>query len=225
MNMHMHRPELIERLLAGPYDELYAARPDNILWGDQPSRLVQQFLSTQSNGGRALDVGCGDGANALSLETSGFDVVGVDISSLALRGLRNRFALRGRQTRGKYLNEDVIEFPSHGIHNSFDCIVSCGLFHCLPSDIRVEAHRALFELSLNPKGMILFSCLTNAIPLPRVHGTDTIQLATRDELEALFHEWDLVQSEYGIIDDSHHPVIGNHRHSIFWAIAKRKESP
>jgi 2-polyprenyl-3-methyl-5-hydroxy-6-metoxy-1,4-benzoquinol methylase len=58
-----------------------------------PSRFVQEIFSTGAwplAPGRALDVACGKGRNALFLAAQGFDVTGIDISSVALEEARRR---------------------------------------------------------------------------------------------------------------------------------------
>ena len=145
MNMHIHELQQVEQIGSGPYDALYASSPENILWGETPSRLVSQYLRLSSRGSKALDVGCGDGVNALALEENEFDVVGVEISSIALAGLRNRFRRKKRVPAGRYLNESVVGFLSRTSEPRFDLIVSCGVFHCLSPRHRVRQHRELFD--------------------------------------------------------------------------------
>jgi ubiquinone/menaquinone biosynthesis C-methylase UbiE len=227
MNIHsptngeVHAGAVTGHPLLGPYDTLYASRPEHILWGERPSRLVDQFLNETPPGKHALDLGCGDGVNALALEVAGLSVLGVDISYLALAGLRNRFARSGRKPLGTYLNADVRTLPNYGQDNKFDCIVSCGLFQCLDPNTRVEWHRALFERLLSPTGTILFSCLTNGIPLQPDHHTNNLYLVETNEIDRVFEGWMLLHAASGTIHDSHRPIVGEHQHSVFWGIAKR----
>src|SRR4029077_15802060 len=200
MNIALHGPQLQRRLSVGPYDRLYAARPDNILWGDNPSRVVQKFLEKSVNDGLVLDAGCGDGANSVALERNGFSVVGLDISSLALRGLMNRFARHKQRCVGTYFNEDVNDFILGQQYFEFDCIVSCGLFHCLANERRVRSHRLLLERFLRPGGTFLFSSLTNEIPLPVDHKTPGIYLPALDEIYKILDGMEIMHSEAGAID-------------------------
>jgi SAM-dependent methyltransferase len=59
-----------------------------------PSELLVEWLP-QLTKGRALDVACGVGRNALYLSTSGYDVDAIDISSIALECLRKAARTRG----------------------------------------------------------------------------------------------------------------------------------
>ncbi|MBI5747375.1 MAG: methyltransferase domain-containing protein [Nitrospirae bacterium] len=49
----------------------------------EPSRLLAQLLTLLPKG-RALDIACGEGRNAIFLAKSGYEVDAVDISSVAL---------------------------------------------------------------------------------------------------------------------------------------------
>jgi tellurite methyltransferase len=60
---------------------------------DAPVPLVVQFAS--SAGGRALDLACGSGRNALYLAELGWEVTAVDGSPVAVDVLRSRAAQRG----------------------------------------------------------------------------------------------------------------------------------
>ena len=67
--------------------------------------------------GRILDVGCGAGRHSLYLQNKGFDVVGIDISPLALKVCK----LRGLH-RSKLLPVDAAEYRP----DSFDTIIMMG---------------------------------------------------------------------------------------------------
>lgn len=84
------------------WDERYAT-------GDyQPRTWSTQFLeqwASQFKTGRALVIACGTGRNALYLAEQGFDVVGVDISTVALEKARAEAVARGLSV--EFWNEDL----------------------------------------------------------------------------------------------------------------------
>lgn len=55
----------------------------DLLWGIEPNRFVAAELA-EASPGRALDVGCGEGRNAIWLAGRGWHVVGVDFSERGL---------------------------------------------------------------------------------------------------------------------------------------------
>ncbi len=64
------------------WDETYAEH-DTQLWSGKPNGSVVVEVSKLTPG-RAPDVGCGEGADALWLAKQGWEVTGVDISSVAI---------------------------------------------------------------------------------------------------------------------------------------------
>lgn len=74
-------------------------RPDRRRWnerfsrkgytfGKEPNPFLRRYLRFLPEGGRALDLACGEGRNAVFLARKGFEVVGVDISKVGLRKAR-----------------------------------------------------------------------------------------------------------------------------------------
>jgi len=211
----VHREAI--RKQSGPYDILYGAAPQQILWRTGSSRLLAH-LPNDGTSISVLDAGCGDGCNAVELERRGFDVVGVDVSQLALRGLRNRFARARINPRGRYERKDVRTFLS--VDRKFDVLLSTGLFQCLERPTRIAVHRRL-QRCVRPGGLVLFSCLTDEIPLPNDHKTPNISLATFDELKRLFKGWEVLSEIKSQIDDAHEPLVRPHRHSVSWIVARK----
>lgn len=72
----------------------------------QPSEMLQEWIA-RIPPGRALDVACGAGRNALYLASHGFDVDAVDISGDAL--LRARESARQRGLHINFLEHDLDE--------------------------------------------------------------------------------------------------------------------
>lgn len=66
---------------ATDWDKRYAEA--DLVWGAPPNRYVVQHTTALPQG-RALDLACGEGRNALWLATRGWAVTGVDFSAVAL---------------------------------------------------------------------------------------------------------------------------------------------
>jgi SAM-dependent methyltransferase len=67
---------------AGYWNELYGSKES--LWSGRPNtQLVEQVQGLEP--GTALDVGCGEGADAIWLAQLGWSVTGIDISVVALQ--------------------------------------------------------------------------------------------------------------------------------------------
>lgn len=70
---------------ARDWDERYGEKP--LLWSKGPNRFVAEELADLEPGS-ALDVACGEGRNAVWLAEQGWEVTGVDFSSVALERAR-----------------------------------------------------------------------------------------------------------------------------------------
>jgi SAM-dependent methyltransferase len=100
--------------------------------------------------GRALDLGCGEGADAVWLAERGWDVVAVDISDTALGRAQKAAESRGVADRIEFVQLDLSDsFPD----GAFD-LVSSQFLH---STVYLDRQRALENAlaALRPGGLLL----------------------------------------------------------------------
>jgi tellurite methyltransferase len=117
------RGDLIRRL-----DSHY--RREDHVFGIEPSAGIKEALPFLVSG-KVLDLGSGDGRNALFLAHQGFDVTAVDIAPTAISNL-TRYAARSRlQSRVKGVVADIERFEIEG---PFENIVSTFTLHFLPKE-------------------------------------------------------------------------------------------
>ena len=74
--------------------------------------------------GRAVDLGCGTGANTLFLADHGFDAVGVDFSSAAIEQAERAARDRGLRGRTRFVVGDVTAERIPGVDGPFDLVVA-----------------------------------------------------------------------------------------------------
>jgi SAM-dependent methyltransferase len=87
------------------WDERYAA--STRVWSGKPnSRLVEQVTGLAP--GRALDVGCGEGADVVWLAQRGWEVTGADVSQVALDRAAAHAADEGVGERTSWARVDVV---------------------------------------------------------------------------------------------------------------------
>ncbi|WP_313675717.1 class I SAM-dependent methyltransferase [Mycolicibacterium sp.] len=90
------------------WEEHYNARPQ--VWSGKVNTQLAAIAPT-IGGGRALDLGCGEGADAIWLAEQGWTVVAVDVSDTALGRARAAAEARGVGDR--------IDFQQHELTGSF----------------------------------------------------------------------------------------------------------
>ena len=69
------------------WDTRYAAH--DLVWGAAPNRFVEEAFAAAPARGRALDLACGEGRNSIWLAERGWQVTGVDFSSVAIERARH----------------------------------------------------------------------------------------------------------------------------------------
>lgn len=107
-----------------------------LLWTAEPNRLFAAEVASLEPG-RALDVACGEGRNAVWLAERGWRVTGVDFADVALAKAAELAAARGVAV--EWLLGDVLELSPEP--RSFDLVVV--LYLQLPADeLEVALRRA-----------------------------------------------------------------------------------
>ncbi len=96
--------------------------------------------------GRALDLGCGSGANAVELARRGWDVVGVDFVAAAIEAANRRS--RDAGTTPRFVHGDVSALRDCGINGPFDLVIDVGCYHSIPVGIRDAYAREVAALTL-----------------------------------------------------------------------------
>ena len=99
--------------------------------------------------GRALDLGCGPGRNAVYLASQGFEVDAVDLSPVAVAWGEDRAREAGVGVR--FLCGDAFALPAAELSGPYDLVVDSGCFHHLPPHRRVS-YLALLDRVLAPGG-------------------------------------------------------------------------
>ena len=89
----------------------YAA--SDLVWGAEPNRFVVAELAGRKPQGRALDLACGEGRNAIWLAEQGWTVTAVDFSDVAIE--RARQLAERRSIDVEWLRADLASYvPSEG---------------------------------------------------------------------------------------------------------------
>ena len=120
---------------------------DELVWRAEPNRFLVEEVEGLTPG-RALDVACGEGRNAVWLASRGWKVVGVDFSSVALAKARRMAEDRGADV--EWVEADVVSWiPLRGV---FD-LVAVMYLH-VPADQRRQV-LANAAAALAPGGVLL----------------------------------------------------------------------
>jgi SAM-dependent methyltransferase len=209
------------------WDSLYDARP--ALWSGNPNHHLVTEVDALSPG-TALDVGAGEGADAIWLATRGWRVTAVDISTVALARATSDATRAGPEVAGRidWVHRDLLVWKLP--EDQFD-LVSVHFFHLAP-----EPRRALFGrlasavvaggtlLIVGHSSHGLHSSAHDG-PDHRVEGSmmPADYFFTGDEIAAQLdlEEWEIVTSAEIEREPARFPEGPGHTHDIVFRATRR----
>jgi SAM-dependent methyltransferase len=158
---------------------------------DLLSFLEQRDVTPQTHP-RAVDLGCGSGANVVHLAESGFDAYGIDFSPVAVRKANERASEAG--VTPTFVIGDLTAESIDGVDGPFDLLVDFGTLDDMRGEKRRAMARTITRLS-RPGSLFLEYCFFGrAEDLPRIsfRGTSRMSHIAPGELEELFGEhWEV----------------------------------
>lgn len=132
--------------------------PSAWVFGTHPE-LATMVESGRIKVGRAVDLGCGVGREAIYLASKGFDVTGVDISPTAIDMARRAVAEAG--AHADFLVDDVTTMTR--VEGPFDLVVDYGTFNDLDDRSRNEYMQTALRLT-KPGSHVVLMCFDNKVP-------------------------------------------------------------
>ncbi len=129
--------------MENPYDDRYRS---SSYWDEEPTTIAKRFVeylptlkeAFPSERIRIVDLGCGDGRDAIFFAQQGIEVTGVDSSPTGLAQLREKAERVGLGSLVRCVQGDLVRYRPD---NDYHAIVSSGALHYVPP----ESRRSLFE--------------------------------------------------------------------------------
>src|SRR4029077_735284 len=138
------------------WDDRYGSA--DALWSGNPNPRLIEYASDLT-AGTALDVGCGEGADAIWLAARGWHVTGIDISTVALTRAATRAAEAGTDVadRTRWRQVDLMSWrgstSTDGVGTAAFDLVSAQYMH-LPRPALRSVHGSL-AAAVRPGGTLL----------------------------------------------------------------------
>src|SRR3954452_13968998 len=126
---HDHDTHTQQDIDPGPYDEPFweeRYRYQSAIWSGRPNWVLVAEIADASPG-TALDVGCGEGGDAIWLAQQGWTVTAVDFATVALESGATRAATLGLGDRIRWLHADLNQWQPEEMYD----LVSCQYLHLL----------------------------------------------------------------------------------------------
>lgn len=150
-------------------------------------------ISPGTVGPKAIDIGCGIGDYSRLLAGHGFDVCGVDLSSVAIE--RARSASDPEAGSPRFVNCDLLDLPPE-VSGPFDLLVDIGTLDDFPRSRRRDAVDVFTSLA-RPGSVLYLWCFYGRdrdLPVVSFHGPSRYLAPgiEPEELRALFADgWDI----------------------------------
>ncbi len=186
---HEHPTDPEEILGQAYWDERYRSSPT--LWSGNPNpQLVDRLTGVTP--GAALDVGCGEGADAIWLAGQGWQVTGVDVSQVALDRAAGHAQDAGVGAVTSWHQVDILTWEPPA--EAYD-LVTASFLH-VPSAVRDDFHRRLASAVRSGGRLLVVAHHVSDLPTS-MHRPDMPDLFfTAEQVAAalLPGEWDVVEA-------------------------------
>lgn len=196
------------------YDEGYKVVEK--FWGEKPANFVKRVADIYSGkkNVKCLDLGCGNGKNAIYLSNSGFDVTAMDVSYYGIneaRRLCDKVNWIIRDIRKYYAEEE-----------KYDIVVLTGSLHCLSTYEEVENVINSVKKSTKQGGYNVISAFNNDVQDLSGHSKDFHPLLLEhSKYVNMYKDWKIIESSNKILNDIHPNNNIKHKHSITRILAQK----
>jgi tellurite methyltransferase len=201
---------------ANPYDQRYSG--EECYWGTSPSALcdrVIELVGARAGAGLSvIDLGCGEGRNAVYFARHGFRVTGLDSSLPGLEKMRRLATEAGVAVETVHANAtlDILS-------RAYDVVFSTGFVHYVPPERRREWFEHL-KAQTAPGGLNAHSALVGKSFLDPAPDADAgAFLFTSGELMGYYGDWEIVYSVEEIFDCMSSGIP--HKHAVNRIVARR----
>ena len=190
-----------------------------------PSLEILELLDRLPRRARVLDLGCGDGRNAIPLARAGHRVTAVDRSRWALSALRRNAVREGSSVEDEEpLGIEIVEAELSTMCplDDYDLVIAHGVLHLLPPAER-DALIERMKKHTQPRGWNVIAAFTDRIsPPPDIAGLCQ-GLLEEEELLLRYGDWEIESFRSYTLEDRHPGEI-THTHAINKLVARRPDT-
>lgn len=213
--IHVDRVRAIEVSGERPFWESAYGDPDVDTFGP-PSGEVARVATALPERGFALDLGCGEGRNALCLAAHGLHVDAFDVSVAGVRKLRARARRKGLDVQAW-----VQEIGTFSFRREYDLVVAHGVLHLLERDVRSRVLQSI-RRQTRAGGWNIVAVFTDRLPAPPDLASHMSGVFREGELLDYYAGWHVEDWQAYTLEDEH-PGGVRHRHPINRIVAQKPE--
>ncbi len=153
----------------------------NNIFGTEPIDIVAKAAKLLPKNAKVIELGVGEGRNALYLARRGHSVLGIDNAAAAIENLRN--SLKKENLKMETIVTDASQYR---FKQKFDLIIATGLLHFLPPDVG-NSLIARIKKATKDGGLNLIATLASDHPrrkMPHIYKNQ--------ELKRLYQDWEII---------------------------------
>lgn len=194
-------------------DDRYSTNPDDF----PDSHITRETLRELADRppGTALDIGAGEGADAIRLARLGYEVTAVDISAEAGEKIK-RFAAED----GVNVRVAVADISQYELDDAYDVVICNGVLHYVADKAGVVRR---MQEATNPGGLNVISLWSTYTPVPPCHNSVSVYCDAEDGMVTrAYRSW---TSRFVYFDrdkpETAHDDLPSHSHSHIKLIAEK----
>ncbi len=196
------------------YDERYAAQEYH--WGTKPSAICARVLQLMPPESplSLLDIGCGEGRNAVYFASKGYKVTAFDLSAAGVAKTE-----RLAKTAGAPVTTFQADMNGYRLEQDFDILFSTGAFHLIPRRLRQELFNH-YKQHTDVGGLNVFSVFVRKPFIGKAPDSDPgAEPWYSGELLTLYHDWKIEYCTEEIFDCMSGGIP--HQHAMSRMVARK----
>lgn len=199
------------------YEEEY--KNSEYYWGLEPSKACYQVLELMppTRHLKLLDIGCGEGKDAVFFARNGYDVTAFDVTDTGIEKTK-RLADQARVP----IRAFKADIKDYRLDTSFDIIFASGVLHYIKPEYRHEIF-SNYKQFTNSGGIHVFNVFVNKpfIAPPPEHEPHAYKWIS-GELLTYYHDWRMEESSEVIFECNSSGIP--HKHAMTRMIARNMKS-
>jgi len=197
------------------YEEKY--KTTQYYWGITPSQMCYEVMKIKPpvKPLRLLDMGCGEGKNAVFFAKNGYIVSAYDIAD---EGLDK--AKRLAENHNVNINFYKANIFNYHLENEFDIVFSSGVLHYIPVEIRTEFLENIKKMTTQD-GLHALNVFVKKSFIPKPPDAEPTDAVWKSgELFSYYSDWYFHQSTEVVFDCNSSGIL--HKHCMDILLAEKK---
>lgn len=199
-----------------PFWEKAYQEYDTAAFSVEPNATVTEFEHRISKPSQILDIGCGEGQNAIYLARQGHHVDAFDLSEHGIAKLKYRCGQSDTQ-----VNAFVADLTTYQFERYYDMMICFGTLHFVD---KKEWKRFINNAKehTNAGGIHIMQIFTDVVPASEDIAPFAVGLAKDGEIKELYADWEILQFKSYVFEDEH-PNVPKHLHASNKIVARKTE--